>query len=1103
MKVEIKKKFNDSWLDISEYVNVAFSIEDVADKTYDRVKIEFDISENIGGFIFNKALEPKMYLKISDNVKSYIFRVDNTEFDVLRTETSDQPPLYRHTLNCLEYSQTLEDTLMPNYTITQPKTEYFDVYSRYGSKRITLDAKFQHDGSKYNFPAGTTTNSQFVNNPDGTITIGYSSNKHYVEIKDIKDVGYNVSLDLQYTKTGPSKTTNYLLAGSIFVGNSLQEYNIGASQTKLNITLKYYNESNVVIFTKNHSELVYFNGSYVQMEPNTLKITSFPSLEKSTINIPVTQINAHRVVVEIDLDNLRTEKLYSLRYDSGNTVALTTEIANFSNNEYNKAHFQSISINVQSGQLKDPVAEKKITMIEFLDKALYDYNLNKEFKFTYSDNVRTKMGFIAKESEWSGYTFKELLDRAFEYVGGIVYLNEDNVIDIIIPKNVSRNINLEQQPILSKEYNGLDFFDKAVSNTKNLMSDDDFVFETSLIGSTSTEFSQMRDDDNNAGFLFSQDIYFISNAVLYAPNVSFTLNGNVINTNMGKEYFWDITPRLLEEDIYNALPDVRFDTKRNAVEQIPSGRATGELGKGNVIYYKSGTNYIKGIYNKAPNIPTYHLSSLVVNSDPAEYAIIEMLICLAYETLSVPAYTIPDIQPNINFDDTLDFEITLKYCPIYKELTTKYLSGNQNRKGLNWEKTFNLSDRVVNFEDNEKVLKEEMDKKGNETLYITEYYKSLDDVIDVSSILPNGYYISKSVITIDNELVEATYTLSERNLITNQDVGLSVEYERYAVPYEYVQREMILEEYWIFSNENRLDLRNLPHISNVSLFSAIYQNDNINGQLYALYSLTYEDDDIKNVVQRISKIESKNNLVLSGKFIDNYSAGNQRFVGDIVDNSYIYSVPFKYTDYNGKVAEVWLNSIGYATNDNTNPKYNRLGIRKKDTQSDYTVYPMERFPQHDFFIGVDEYEASLSYSFTEEPMKISTLKDAREALVLNMMFFKDNLEDDFKMYAFRPINRVAKIVLPDDFELVDDLTFSDIQQYITDIEPSNVTTTVTQTTGFSQIIFNTPTVYRSGAVALLNVSGNNYTLCGINKNPNYVSGSIRYYCYNKSFVKET
>ena len=64
-----------------------------------------------------------------------------------------------------------------------------------------------------------------------------------------------------------------------------------------------------------------------------------------------------------------------------------------------------------------------------------------------------------------------------------------------------------------------------------------------------------------------------------------------------------------------------------------------------------------------------------------------------------------------------------------------------------------------------------------------------------------GYYVSKCVITIDNELIEAIYTLSERNLITNQDVGLSVEYERYAVPYEYVQREMMLEEHWIFSNK--------------------------------------------------------------------------------------------------------------------------------------------------------------------------------------------------------------------------------------------------------------------------------------------------------------
>lgn len=1105
MKVEIKKKLNHSWVDISEYVNIPFSIKDVDDKTYDQTKIEFDVFENFGDFDFSKALEPKLYLKISGDSKEYVFRVDNTEFDVLRTETDNYKPLYRHTLSCLEYSQTLEDTLMPNYTITQPKTEYFDVYSRYGNKRYTVNGRFQNDGTKPTLPQGTVTNSNFINNVGNIISVGYSSGKHFVELKDINDVGYDITVGFNIAKT--AKTT--FGVRDIFAATGTQENLLkNASDTTFKITTYYYNLSTLVETTVK-TETVKYNGGNVTVDTLASKILSFPQVSKQELRVSVPQKNnATRAYVEIELDILPLE--YNVRRGyrgAGQTkepdfVYMQTDISNFTNNTYNKVFFQDIEFSIQSGQLKEPVAEKKITMIEFLDKALFDYNLNKEFKFSYSDRVRTTMNFIAKESEWNGYTFKELLDRAFEYVGGTVYLNENNVIDIIIPTSVSRNIELEKQPILSKEYNGLEFFDKAVSNTKNLMSDDDFVTETTLIGSTSTEFSQLRDDDNNAGFLFSQDVYFTNNAILYAPDISFTINGNVINTNMDKPYFWDITSRLLEEDIYNALPDVRFDTKRDSTEQIPSGRATGELCKGNTIYFKSGSNYIKGIYHKAPNIPTYHPANLVVNSDPAEYAIIEMLICLAYETLSVPAYTIPDITPNIIFNDTTDFEITLKYCPIYKELTTKYLSGNKNRKGLNWEKSFNLSDRVVSFEDNERVLKDEMDKKGNETLHVTEYYNNLDEVIDVSSILPNGYYVSKCVITIDNELIEALYTLSERNLITNQDVGLSVEYERYAVPYEYVQREMMLEEHWLFSNENKLDLNNLPHISNVELFRAIYQNENINGQLYALYTLNYDDSFSKKVIQRISKIESKNNLVLSGKFIDNYSAGNQRFVGDLNNNSNLYSIPFRYTDYNGKVKEVWLNSIGYATNNSSNDKYNRLGIRRKDTQSSYAVYPMERFPQHDFFIGVDEYEAALTYSFTEETMKISTLKDAREALTLNMMFFKDNLEEDFKMYHFRPINRVAKIVLPDDFELVDDLTFDDIQQYITNIEPNNVVTTVSQTSGLSQIIFNTPTVYTSGSVALLNVTGNNYTLVGINKNPNYISGNIRYYCYNKSFVKE-
>ena len=49
-------------------------------------------------------------------------------------------------------------------------------------------------------------------------------------------------------------------------------------------------------------------------------------------------------------------------------------------------------------------------LIDFLEKALNDYNANRRHKITLSEELRILLSHEAKESEWGGYNFKELVE---------------------------------------------------------------------------------------------------------------------------------------------------------------------------------------------------------------------------------------------------------------------------------------------------------------------------------------------------------------------------------------------------------------------------------------------------------------------------------------------------------------------------------------------------------------------------------------------------------------------------------------------------------------------------------------------------------------------
>ena len=305
----------------------------------------------------------------------------------------------------------------------------------------------------------------------------------------------------------------------------------------------------------------------------------------------------------------------------------------------------------------------------------------------------------------------------------------------------------------------------------------------------------------------------------------------------------------------------------------------------------------------------------------------------------------------------------------------------------------NVGEKVISYQDNADVLVKEMEKKGNNKIITSQNYNSFTDSIPTLAIVNENLYITNKSIQIHNSIVNVDYILQENYVLQNEDIRLSVGYDRYLIPYEYTQREIIIENHLIFSRvldtSYNSDMKGSESDFLIAtMFPDEYlERGDINSFLYALLRLKYIQNDneiVKNVLMRIAKLESRFNLVLTGKFLDNYSAGNQKYLGSIGTTYNLeFTQPYKYTDYAGKVSVVDKIEIGYTESDFegvTNQA--RLVNEDQGPYSGYVDYDFNLFPEGE--------TAYLHTKLFNETSNHLLLKDAREAIALNYISFFNN-----------------------------------------------------------------------------------------------------------------
>lgn len=1024
MKFYIKHRDELKWKELSSkngiYIDLPVIMGERVDGKFDSLTLQMYTGESLDDIDLTKAIPPKYEIKYTEvdnereeieGVNTFYFITDENSSARKRKKTIKEDgivveALYQHKIEAVERLYYLDNRYLPNYTIRQPKSRFYSLETKSSGADFSLNKRVIFNGENYSFD-DVSIRRLAEHNTNEEFEYGFDPNKGiYIEFKDINKVPLSLTFEINESKAAPS----YIRTGSIFGKREIQ-ISLGYltspySETRYKSRVEYYDENGDLIDYTNENFETRYSAGEVNGSVPIFGIPTIKSLGAIRPSNYFLNINKHdsasSVRVYLNLSSTRLE------YLSDGVGGAVVDIPGFpSETIFNVGTVSNIMVKADTGIYETEIDIKYTTLLEFVEKALHDYNLNSREKITLHEDVKPLLDVVAIESEWGGYTLRELLERAFKTVGIVPYLTINNEITYRKTKKVAEYIDLEDVMGKEEEHIGGDYYDKVVSNTKNLVSEEDFVTEVLPFTSLDSEFSQITYE--NGGFQTSGKIYFVSQAILHTPGLEINFGKETYNTNMNRPYYWDITKRLFEEDIYNSFPNVRVDY---IVSQggIPPRSVSSLLTQANTIYYKSGGRFIGGTLNVGEYVPKYEWwdgwqGVLSFGQENGEYAIIEMIISLAYELVN-DIYDVNEPMPDVELKDIINYELILTYCPIFDEITTKYSSNMANRKALNWEKKLNIKDRVVSYQNNEEILRNEMERKGNSKIIYRDVVGSVAETIPVNSIINDGLRVSNKALTIGKNRVEVEYVLQENLIIQNEDIRLPVEFERYNVPYEYVDREIMIENHLIFSKRLLPKYIGEKNASSREFIETIFLGTgDIEGPIYGKVNI-----DGRDILLRFSKLETRFTMLFSGGFLDNYTAGVQRYEG-AEGSAIFYSTPYRYTDGNGKFKELKDLEIGW----NTKFPDSRIG-RVGNRQYDIKMFPLSKY---------EGFEVELNKKLFDIKEPLQLLKDAGERTTITLTNYLTNESEDIKFYNFKSITKIGYLI--EDVYLNDDLRLVDIK----------------------------------------------------------------------------
>jgi len=604
------------------------------------------------------------------------------------------------------------------------------------------------------------------------------------------------------------------------------------------------------------------------------------------------------------------------------------------------------TVSISSSAIQESQLDSYRTLLDVATKALAEINLKQRTKYQFSDRLSKLMAqYKAPEATLQDYNLREILGKFGRIMEVIPILGDTDILDpnedplttisFIRPgENTDLSFNPDTAEYVNTEKSNTleEYYDVISARMYNTISEDDWHTEENVLQATEIEYSQLTQE--NAGFVMSYPIYWLRQIYLKpttALRIPFTYTNSNGGTSTGyirgnnpdygpddSRQTWNISDRCFEEDIYNALPDVNYITRE--------GRLEGSLAKTNCVSYKSGETYIKNVGHLGPAIPDYDPPFTSATTIVPNLALVELCIVLAYSrygaSAEYPNFSIANtLSTTIN--DLLNVVAVVSYTTL-NEFTYRNTSLDSRKVGKNIEHRANTQDKVSSYNDTTYYLRAEQNKQGNILITPTLIMPTIRSCLVTGVRVANNYIVTSRKLKIFNEYVEVSYELTKDFVMQNDNVKLDIEFERYAIPYDFVWREVLINTH-VLLGYNVIELANkygddlgtlasitasaTPNTCHPVYIDSIVGYSNQPSEAYGKATMDYfirpngvPIQDSRRGFIRFHLLKSANSISYIGRFVDNYSAGNQVWY----QSGYNYVQPFRYCDALGKTRKLSL-----------------------------------------------------------------------------------------------------------------------------------------------------------------------------------------------------
>lgn len=649
--------------------------------------------------------------------------------DLCETISFNTPRLYAHKVSLIEPTKLLELKPVPDFTVTQPQGTY-----TIASSQLDIDPSTYEVGEEYiSLTANTENNVVLLNTtvPTDTAVIDEATLK-------LSNTDYTI-----YSTIGigiPSK----------FVDSSDRTFIIR------------YKIDGVTVETKTETLTPTFKSTNYQF---TLVIKSFIYTTTTTNQVLTITIEPTDVFPQ------------SSRYNTASTF-ITTKI-------------EAVDSPVW---YYDEVVDKVLISEKVQD--LNDTLFSAEF--TFNDNSRNAVkNIVSPEFTFEGRTVWEILEEMGGVIKAIPRLSKDtwNEITFEFVDELNReewvNTNKtseQQQLILEKFSNSLEV------NANNMI--ESIEDQAIKIEPYNDGWMTLRSDtegpnqltDTSVGLKVRSNIY--RTKTIYAKGFTVTYSDA---TSDGPSTIWDIGDYVVEEQKWNALPNLAYDSGAE--------RAVVNLGKGNTIYYSKETQRYVSFGYRAPK-PT----SVSAAPDQAIYQII------AAVATQVTGKTVTGVNGGQSFTDLLNTQYQVWYTA-FKNVRLKQYKHNARDYEID---TALFSNEKARVNDNVRLgtyTQSLINRSGNKSQPEGGFTTDYTLVPKVGNIVNTDQIITRTNVVLQNGLFIYDILGYEKWSEISNFVGIKSEYRQYEIPdKDIVERNLVYEEYFTMGKE----LKGLSHTALVS-----------------------------------------------------------------------------------------------------------------------------------------------------------------------------------------------------------------------------------------------------------------------------------------------